>query len=107
MKWSSRTRSALRVEWRYRARGCDRTCRLLIQRRGGGSRGSRKLTRRAYGETSSKTSTSLQPKWSDDPCSQLHTCVSAHLESGSMQPFHLAIPVHDLAAARAFYGGVF
>ena len=23
------------------------------------------------------------------------------------QPFHLAIPVHDLAAARAFYGGVF
>lgn len=22
-------------------------------------------------------------------------------------PFHLAIPVHDLAAARAFYGGVF
>jgi extradiol dioxygenase family protein len=23
------------------------------------------------------------------------------------QPFHLAIPVHDLAAARAFYGGLF
>jgi uncharacterized protein len=23
-----------------------------------------------------------------------------------MQPFHLAIPVHDLAAARAFYGGL-
>jgi extradiol dioxygenase family protein len=23
------------------------------------------------------------------------------------QPFHLAIPVHDLGAARAFYGGVF
>ena len=23
------------------------------------------------------------------------------------RPFHLAIPVHDLAAARAFYGGVF
>ncbi len=23
-----------------------------------------------------------------------------------MTPFHLAIPVHDLAAARAFYGGV-
>ena len=23
-----------------------------------------------------------------------------------MQPFHLAFPVHDLAAARAFYGGV-
>jgi extradiol dioxygenase family protein len=22
-------------------------------------------------------------------------------------PFHLAVPVHDLAAARAFYGGVF
>ena len=23
-----------------------------------------------------------------------------------LQPFHLAFPVHDLAAARAFYGGV-
>ncbi|MFO1425842.1 MAG: VOC family protein [Steroidobacteraceae bacterium] len=23
------------------------------------------------------------------------------------QPFHLAVPVHDLAAARAFYGGLF
>lgn len=25
----------------------------------------------------------------------------------SLPPFHLAIPVHDLAAARAFYGGLF
>ena len=25
----------------------------------------------------------------------------------SQPPFHLAFPVHDLAAARAFYGGVF
>ena len=25
----------------------------------------------------------------------------------SLSPFHLAIPVHDLAAARAFYGDVF
>jgi extradiol dioxygenase family protein len=25
----------------------------------------------------------------------------------SLAPFHLAIPVHDLAAARAFYGGLF
>lgn len=25
----------------------------------------------------------------------------------SLSPFHLAIPVHDLAAARAFYGEVF
>ncbi|WP_448658341.1 VOC family protein [Sphingomonas sp. CJ99] len=24
----------------------------------------------------------------------------------SLRPFHLAIPVHDLAAARAFYGGL-
>lgn len=24
-----------------------------------------------------------------------------------LTPFHLAIPVHDLAAARAFYGGLF
>ncbi|MDQ3206809.1 MAG: VOC family protein [Pseudomonadota bacterium] len=24
----------------------------------------------------------------------------------SLTPFHLAIPVHDIAAARAFYGGV-
>jgi uncharacterized protein len=24
-----------------------------------------------------------------------------------LQPFHLAIPVHDLAAARNFYGGLF
>jgi uncharacterized protein len=24
----------------------------------------------------------------------------------SLQPFHLAVPVHDLAAARAFYGGL-
>ena len=23
----------------------------------------------------------------------------------SLQPFHLAVPVHDIAAARAFYGG--
>ena len=23
----------------------------------------------------------------------------------SLRPFHLAFPVHDLAAARAFYGG--
>ena len=23
-----------------------------------------------------------------------------------LQPFHLAFPVHDLAAARAFYGGL-
>ena len=23
-----------------------------------------------------------------------------------MRPFHLAFPVHDLAAARAFYGGL-
>lgn len=25
-------------------------------------------------------------------------------EAGGLAPFHLAIPVHDLAAARAFYG---
>ncbi len=25
----------------------------------------------------------------------------------SLSPFHLAIPVHDLSAARAFYGGLF
>jgi extradiol dioxygenase family protein len=25
----------------------------------------------------------------------------------TLSPFHLAIPVHDLTAARAFYGGVF
>ena len=25
----------------------------------------------------------------------------------SLSPFHLAIPVHDLTAARAFYGGLF
>ena len=25
----------------------------------------------------------------------------------TLQPFHLAIPVHDLAAARAFYGALF
>jgi uncharacterized protein len=25
----------------------------------------------------------------------------------ALAPFHLAIPVHDLAAARAFYGGLF
>jgi hypothetical protein len=25
----------------------------------------------------------------------------------SLSPFHLAIPVHDLAAARGFYGGLF
>lgn len=25
----------------------------------------------------------------------------------NLNPFHLAIPVHDLAAARAFYGGLF
>lgn len=27
--------------------------------------------------------------------------------SRSIAPFHLAIPVHELAAARAFYGGLF
>ena len=26
--------------------------------------------------------------------------------TASLQPFHLAFPVHDLAAARAFYGGL-
>jgi extradiol dioxygenase family protein len=26
--------------------------------------------------------------------------------SVSLRPFHLAFPVHDLAAARAFYGGI-
>jgi extradiol dioxygenase family protein len=25
----------------------------------------------------------------------------------TLRPFHLAVPVHDLAAARAFYGGLF
>lgn len=25
----------------------------------------------------------------------------------ALQPFHLAVPVHELAAARAFYGGLF
>jgi uncharacterized protein len=29
------------------------------------------------------------------------------MSSMSLSPFHLAIPVHDLAAARAFYGGLF
>jgi hypothetical protein len=27
--------------------------------------------------------------------------------ASSLQPFHLAVPVHDLAAARAFYGALF
>lgn len=27
--------------------------------------------------------------------------------SRSLAPFHLAVPVHDLAAARSFYGGLF
>jgi extradiol dioxygenase family protein len=27
--------------------------------------------------------------------------------STGLAPFHLAVPVHDLAAARAFYGGLF
>jgi uncharacterized protein len=35
---------------------------------------------------------------------------SPHLASGvltmTVRPFHLAFPVHDLAAARAFYGGL-
>ena len=29
------------------------------------------------------------------------------LTGTGLQPFHLAIPVHDLAAARAFYGALF
>lgn len=29
------------------------------------------------------------------------------MSSSSLSPFHLAIPVHDLAAAREFYGDVF
>ena len=29
------------------------------------------------------------------------------MASTTIQPFHLAIPVHDLAAARAFYGRLF
>ena len=28
------------------------------------------------------------------------------MSASAIQPFHLAIPVHDLAAARAFYGGL-
>ena len=31
--------------------------------------------------------------------------MNAH-EHASLPPFHLAFPVHDLAAARAFYGGL-
>jgi len=31
---------------------------------------------------------------------------SSAAEAEAVQPFHLAIPVHDLEAARAFYGGV-
>ncbi len=31
--------------------------------------------------------------------------MTAHDQSG-LSPFHLAFPVHDLAAARAFYGGL-
>lgn len=29
-----------------------------------------------------------------------------HAGSAALPPFHLAVPVHDLDAARAFYGGV-
>jgi extradiol dioxygenase family protein len=31
---------------------------------------------------------------------------SSALASAALQPFHIAVPVHDLAAARAFYGTV-
>lgn len=29
------------------------------------------------------------------------------MSARQLAPFHLAVPVHDLAAARAFYGGLF
>jgi hypothetical protein len=29
------------------------------------------------------------------------------MSTRQLAPFHLAVPVHDLAAARAFYGGLF
>jgi extradiol dioxygenase family protein len=32
---------------------------------------------------------------------------SGHTPLMSLQPFHLAIPVHDLSAARSFYGQLF
>jgi uncharacterized protein len=32
--------------------------------------------------------------------------VSLYVDPMTLRPFHLAFPVHDLAAARAFYGGV-
>ena len=31
---------------------------------------------------------------------------AGYAQAMSLRPFHLAFPVHDLAAARAFYGGV-
>lgn len=31
---------------------------------------------------------------------------ASHPAGPSLQPFHLAVPVHDLAAARSFYGGL-
>lgn len=33
-----------------------------------------------------------------------HLCRSTHRALSSLSPFHLAIPVHDLALAREFYG---
>ena len=35
-----------------------------------------------------------------------HASALPYLRAMSLRPFHLAFPVHDLAAARAFYGGV-
>lgn len=34
------------------------------------------------------------------------TCRAVYHLAMTLRPFHLAFPVHDLAAARAFYGGV-
>ena len=32
--------------------------------------------------------------------------MSSQAPPGALQPFHLAVPVHDLAEARRFYGGL-
>src|SRR3546814_3469147 len=40
--------------------------------------------------------------WSSDVCSS-----DLGVPSMTLSPFHLAIPVHDLAAARTFYGEAF
>ena len=49
----------------------------------------------------------VAPKASDAAALPKTVASYSQTESMMLSPFHLAIPVHDIEAARGFYGGLF